>query len=175
MQQNTIRIVLMGIASAVAVYLLTMSHAQRGVGNMEFAALAALLVVTWAAMVRVVRVVRVGSSSAKYRCVSIEAFVADSSRAIYEDMIRPRLDRMIYAASGGKKTTGVYDEDNDRVIKEATGRDIATGAGLDGKLSTSLKVANEFRVISAFLCYCAQSMEKATLLQRLGVKRPVYV
>jgi hypothetical protein len=100
--------------------------------------------------------------------------VPDSSRAIYDEVLQPRLDRLILATSGEKKTDSKYDEDAERDVREATGQDIAMALGLDGKPSSSLKTAHEFRMISAFLCYCSQSMEKAALLERLGVGPPVY-
>jgi len=185
------------IASCVALYLVIMWQAfpQREIGNLEFAALATLLVVTWTVMTRWGAQwpaqwgarwpaqwgaqwparwgAQWGGGGGGGALEAFEALVGDSGRAIYDDVVRPRLERLITATSGTTKST-VYDEDPDRNLREATGHDIAIAAGLDGKPALSLKTANEFRLISAFMCYCTQSMEKATLLERLGVKPPVY-
>jgi len=248
-RKNTL--VPVAIASGVALYLVARWQAspERMIGNLEFAALVALLVVTWVVMVQwplengavaTVKWAREGPVKWARECpvkwaregpvkwaregpvkwaregpvkwaregpvkwhgvadssetfavahavapavapgdgdgdgdVRTSAVRTDSSRAIYDEVLQPRLDRLILATAGDKKTVSKYDEDTERYVREATGKDIAAALGLEGKPSSSLKTAHEFRMISAFLCYCSQSMEKAALLERLGVGPPVY-
>lgn len=142
------------ISVAVAVYLVI----RRRVGDGEFLA---LLLVLCLALVILHRAVD----------PAVEMFM-DSTTAIYNDLLHPRLDRLVKAV-GGQRTVNAnqpYIEDDSQVMKEARGQDIADAIG-----SSDLSVANEFRLISALLCNCAQTVDQATLLGHIGLGAPVYL
>lgn len=144
-----------GASAGVAVYVMLGAE----LGNAEFAVLLAILV---AALVVVAAPIE-----------AREKF-ADSSMAIYNDLMAPRLDRLIHAMGGRKVVNPEYVEDEDKDLKQVRGSDIAKATGTQGRPKTALRVANEFRLISAFLCNCAQSVDKASVLKHVGVGKPVY-
>jgi len=138
-------------AACVAVYLMT----RRQLGNAEFASLFAIL----CALVALVAL----------NPVHYEQFVVSQTKQIYEDIVRPKFDRLVHATGGQRVVNKEHKEDDQKMLKEASGNDIAKAIG-----TKSLKVVNEIALISAFLCNCAQSIEDAKVLKRVGLGPPVY-
>lgn len=159
----------LGVATCVAVGVAAYLVVQRELRDAEFVALLGLLLIALA------------MAAAGRFGEGVEGFadVMDSSVAIYNEILRPKLDRLVSAVGGERSvnTTGefkMYKEDDERTMKEASGADIARATGTQSKPATSLKVANEFRLISAFLCNCAQSVDKAVILKSIDLGAPVY-